>query len=114
MLIFELLYAIPILSIQTYNRVSWPKYAKYIKWPILLFFMLILFVHALVLALPYRSALERLAYGKYKETTMYRERLVEFGEDFTKELYILNDRRFFLDKLTWKDKLKAIVIPYSC
>lgn len=118
MLLIHLLLGVPKLSLRTYNSIDWPRYPKVVdkplKWVIVFCFMIILATNAIILALPYKSAKERLAYSKYKATTLYRERLVEFGEQFALDAYIQFDRSLFVARLTWQDKLKALIIPYSC
>lgn len=65
--------------------------------------------------MPYGKAKLFMAYRKYKETFMYRERLIQFGLEFAQESFIENrEYNLFLNMLTRTDKLKALFVPYSC
>jgi len=64
--------------------------------------------------LPYNRARLAIAYKLYMDTTMYKERANEFGKEFAFNLFIENrEHVFFLKKLTFFDKLKAVVIPFN-
>ena len=64
--------------------------------------------------LPYNTAKIHMAYKPYQNTTMYRDRLVAFGQDFAFKTFVdNNDYKFFLKKLTRTDKFKALFLPYS-
>jgi len=63
---------------------------------------------------PYVVAKLHLAYQKYTETTMYRDRLICLGEDFAHNAFIeYREDKLFLAMLTRKEKLKAFFAPYS-
>lgn len=102
------------LSIMAYDQLPLPKPFKLLKWPIICSFMFILFIQFLILSLPYKQAVERIAFNKYRKTTMYKDRLELMGEDYARETYIQYDRPMFIKKITWRDKIKALIIPYSC
>ena len=87
---------------------------RYIKWILIPLFMLVFIWHTIILLLPYSTAKERLAFGIYKESELYRLRVTELGKQFAFDTYIQYDRPMFKDKLTWKDKAKAFFIPFSC
>ena len=64
--------------------------------------------------LPYNRAKINMAYKIYMDTTMYKERVAEFGKEFAFNLFIENrEDIFFLKKLTFFDKIKAAVIPFN-
>jgi len=64
--------------------------------------------------LPYNRAKISMAYKLYMDTTMYKERAAEFGKEFAFNSFIENrEHVFFLKKLTFFDKIKAAVIPFS-
>lgn len=66
------------------------------------------------LFIPYEAAKIHLAYRYYKETTMYRERLVYFGPEFAFKAYTeFGDYKYFQQKLTRADKLRAFFLPYN-
>ncbi len=64
---------------------------------------------------PYGRAIMHMAYKKYTETFMYRKRLIELGEEFAFNTFVDSpfERKLFLSKLTWKDRLRAFFIPYN-
>ena len=64
--------------------------------------------------IPYNRAKLTMAYRLYMETTMYKEREAGFGKAFAFEQFVDNrEHRYFLKKLTFFDKVKAVFIPYS-
>jgi len=64
--------------------------------------------------LPYNRAKVSMAYRLYMDTTMYKERAAEFGKEFAFNSFVENrEHVFFLKKLTFFDKIKAAVIPFS-
>jgi len=75
---------------------------------------IVLFYAVLSEGMPYKRAKYQMAYNKYTETIMYRERLIEFGPQFALEHFVENgEYNFFLTKLTRKDKLKALFKPFD-
>jgi len=63
---------------------------------------------------PYKRALIRIAYDKYKETVMYRERLIHFGEAFALRSFIDNrEDKLFVTHITKKEKIKAFFLPFN-
>ena len=64
---------------------------------------------------PYGKAKLFMAYKKYTETTMYRDRLVVLGEEFAFKTFVDSpgERGHFFSKLTRKDKVKAFFTPYN-
>ena len=64
---------------------------------------------------PYGKAKLHMAYKKYTETYMYRQRLLALGEEFAFNTFVESpgERSLFYSKLTWKDKLKALFFPYD-
>ena len=64
--------------------------------------------------IPYNKAKLSMAYNLYMNTTMYKEREINFGKEFAFSLFVENgEHRFFLKKLTFLDKIKAAIIPFS-
>ncbi len=61
----------------------------------------------------YNKATLNMAYLLYKETFLYKERCKLFGEDFATAIFAEKDYKYFLHKLTWKDKLIAFFLPYN-
>lgn len=114
MILFELLKDVPTLTIRTCNKITWPLNIRWLKWLAMPIFMIVLCWYAIILSLPYRGAVERLAYAKYRETYLYEERVRLFDKQFALDMYTRCDRHFFISKLAWQDKLKALIIPYSC
>jgi len=77
-------------------------------------YMIMAHTYALRLLLPYHQARINMAYNKYMETTLYRDRLIEMGENFARMAFIEYDEtELFLKKLTWKDKMKAFFVSYN-
>ena len=65
-------------------------------------------------ALPYNKARINIAYRLYMDTTMYKEREASFGKEFAFQQFVQNgEHNFFLKKLTFLDKLKAVVVPFN-
>jgi len=64
---------------------------------------------------PWCIAKMNMAYSKYTETEIYRQRLITFGEDFAIQTFIdYCELPYFLRKLTTKDKWKMYITPFSC
>jgi len=83
----------------------------------LIFNIVLLFIWVYSLAkwmLPYNRAKVSMAYKLYMDTTMYKERAAEFGKEFAFTSFIENgEHTFFLKKLTFLDKVKAAIVPFS-
>lgn len=63
---------------------------------------------------PYKRALIQIAYLKYQDTTMYRERLIHFGEDFALQSFVDNrEDKFFMRYITRKEKISAFFMPFN-
>lgn len=64
---------------------------------------------------PYKKALAIMAYLKYRETYMFKERARLFGEDEALKMFTVNKGEFklFYHNLTWKNHLKAVFIPFN-
>ncbi len=64
---------------------------------------------------PWMVARLNLARNRYLETTMYRDRAVEFGDEWAMKHYEDNtEALFFVSRLTLREKLKSIFVPFSC
>lgn len=63
--------------------------------------------------IPYNRAKLHMAYEKYKETTLYEDRVSAMDKKFAMEAFIDRDSKFFLGKLTRSDKIKAFIAPFS-
>lgn len=71
---------------------------------------------------PWAIARVNLAWQKYTETPMYAERKkIDFMrvspdcEDYAEQAFLDNKEAFyFIKKLSWKDKLKILLMPFSC
>jgi hypothetical protein len=75
---------------------------------------IVLFLSTLKYWHPYKLALISIAYKKYQDTVMYRERLIHFGEQFAKESFIENrEDRLFIMHITRKEKMKAFLLPFN-
>jgi len=108
MFLFELLSTIPEHveeAIRKDNIKVW--YAK--PW-----MYTVLFFVALKGWFPYNRALIRIAYIKYEETALYRERLTNFGEDFAKAAFVDNrEDEIFICHITKREKIKAVFMPFN-
>lgn len=63
---------------------------------------------------PYKRALVQIAYSKYTDTVMYRERLIHFGEDFAMKSFVDNrEDKFFMHYITRREKFKAFFMPFN-
>ena len=107
MFILEMLATIPEIV-----RSSTDKSHK--VWYIKPYLYIVITLKALYEATPYRRSLYRMSFDKYTETIMYRERLINFGEDFAQKMFIEHlESRFFMSKITRREKLKALFMPFS-
>jgi len=108
MLLFELLSDIPKYvkeqMAKSGNKIWYAKPHLYI----------VLFFVAMKYWLLYKRALLSIAYDKYTDTIIYRERLIHFGEKFAKESFVDNrEYNFFLTHITKKEKIKAFILPFN-
>jgi len=108
MFLFQLLSEIPTCvheALKDYSSAEW--YAKpylYVK----------IFFAALKGWFPYNRALTQIAYMKYQETTMYRERLVNFNEEFAMMQFVENrEYEYFKAKITREEKIRAFFLPFD-
>ena len=62
---------------------------------------------------PWVKARRLLALYKYTETYMFKERIRGMGKKFALEEYINNDWKFFMKKISWKEKLDIFFRPYT-
>jgi hypothetical protein len=63
---------------------------------------------------PWAVAYLNAVYSKYKETTLYEDRLEAMGKDYVKQAFMNNrEALHFCRKLTKKDKAKIIFTPFS-
>ncbi len=62
---------------------------------------------------PWVEAKRLLALYKYTETYMFKERARGMGEKFALEGYINKDWKFFMEKISWKEKLDIFLRPYT-
>jgi len=89
---------------------------KFVKkvWHLKPYLYVTLFFTAIKYWFPYKRALLMIAYSKYQDTIMYRERLMHLGEKFAKEAFVDNrEDRLFFTHITRKEKIKAFILPFN-
>jgi hypothetical protein len=63
---------------------------------------------------PQAKAISVVAFEDYRETVMYRERLIHFGEQFANDSYVeFDEYKLFINRISLKRKLAIFIMPYS-
>lgn len=108
MLLFKMLAEIPS-CVEEQMRRNKPK-----EWYARPYLYTALFFVAIKEWWPYKRALTQIAYNKYTDTIMYRERLIHFGEDFALQSFVDNrEDKFFMNYVTHREKFKAFFMPFN-
>ena len=64
-------------------------------------------------AIPYNKAKACMAYTLYENSDLYRKRCIEANQHFAQDSFNTEEYNQFKKQLTWKNKLKALVIPFN-
>jgi hypothetical protein len=68
----------------------------------------------IVYVLPYHRAKVSISFLKYMESGIYLERVKRFGKDLALMMFVFSgELEYLIRKPTFKDKLKALLIPYT-
>jgi len=104
MMLLNLIREIPNCVNKNKNKCLWYIVYLYIS----------LFLFSVISSTPYKRAVVAIAYSKYKDTVMYKERLKHFGEKFARQSYINNrEYKLFATHVTKFEKFQAAVLPFN-